>query len=131
MRIFTILAVINILILSCSSSTEETVPSYTGRYFLVKNYAIVNGVKDSESIHEGSCSGKTNYLINEDNNVNVEVYGAQSGKCSLIGNFKYNYNISTNSINGETVNFEGNILTITNVSKSPNVTIENVYIYKK
>ncbi|ALR29722.1 hypothetical protein ATE47_03940 [Chryseobacterium sp. IHB B 17019] len=130
MKNLTFLLFFLLLLSSCSNDESVDTPTYVGQYFLIKNYAVIDGVKGSENIHEGSCSGKSFYSINSDNNVSVEVWAAQSGKCSKVGAYTYTYDQNSQKINGENVKIEGNYLIITNMSTGTH-TIENVYYYRK
>lgn len=125
-----VLIPLSLFLLSCSNKSEEEIPEYVGQYYLIKSYAIVDGTKGNENIHEGTCFGKSNYNIKIDKSILHEVYAAQSGKCQLVGSSHYIYDSNNNIINGEKVKFEGNYLTITNTSTGTQ-TIENIYIYKK
>lgn len=126
-----ILLVISLITIHCSSDKDEA-PSYSGKYFLIKNIAKINGEIDEDytNIHEGSCSGQSSYEVKPDNKVVNEVWAAQSGKCKLVGTYNYNYDPVNKKIEGQDVKFEGNEMTIKNVSIGLS-TIEIIYYYKK
>ncbi|MFP7656136.1 hypothetical protein [Chryseobacterium proteolyticum] len=84
------------IIMSCSNSNnEDPSDTYVGQYYFVKNIAKIDGVVTSENNHEGACSGRSNYLIKSDNQAKYEVWGANAGKCSLLGTYTYTYNPET------------------------------------
>lgn len=100
------------LIISCSGNSDDDAPSYAGQYYAIKTTLKKDGSIYQELKYEGTCAGKSSFIIQPNKTVTSEQWTDDKGPCIVTDKKVHNFDYEKQTMDGIPVKFEGKMMII-------------------